>query len=293
MNEISQSYLDSLLNGHTTWPKHEWIVSGSPNKKHEFEVTPTFGKPIWNGSSEPITLLINADFGVGDTIHFFRFIHLAQQKVLNAILRCDGELRGLLTGIQIIDKDQDLPNFDKIIHMMALPGLLDVKIDGKPYLQQNRDSDICQEIDKLSFFKLGVCWAGNPFNPRDAVRSIPLEMFNEIIPEGMRPFCLNKVYDPPENYLNMRGYMKTWLDTSKLVSSMDLIITVDTALAHLSGALGKETWLLLSDIDPDWRWGLKGEKTIWYDSVKLFRGNWKDVINNVRDALQIKLSLSE
>lgn len=269
------------------WPDHEWIRTGDPQFKDKFETTPTYGKPIWRGEKEPISLLVNADFGMGDTIHFYRFLAEAATKVQKLSLRCDEDFRGLFD----FDMTQNT-DCDKICHMMTLPKILGSAISGKPYLQPKGQP---HGLTKMQFEKpkVGFCWCGNPFNPRDSDRSIPLDIFMQMI-VGVVPYTLVKHCEPPEGFLDVRGLMGDWNQTAHLLKSLDLIVSVDTAIAHLGGALGVPTWLLLPD-NPDWRWGTSGESTAWYDSVRIFRQSkdWTSLIEPIRqNLLDLKLSNS-
>lgn len=282
-----------LLNGDYDdhWPRHEWIRTGSPEFKDSYQSTPSFGKPIWGGLVEPITLLVNADFGMGDTIHFWRFISQVRRRVSKLFLRCDEDFKTLF-DVEIIGKNEPLPEFDKIIHMMALPHVLDIKktdLSGEAYLVPNldkpMDEDFCKFLSTCKSTKVGVCWQGNPFNPRDNIRSVP--ELSSCFDSTCGFFCLNKIGDVPSNYFDLKAYLTDWNVTAHLVSLLDLVITVDTAIAHLAGALGVPTWLILSNEDLDWRWGREGSSTLWYDSVRIFRRqtDWHEVLCRVRNDL--------
>lgn len=279
------------------WPRHEFIRTGNPDHAASFVPTPTFDKPVWEGQTEAITLLVNADFGMGDTIHFWRFIEAAKNRVKKIYLRCDEDFKTIMTvfsDVVIIGKDEPLPEFDKVIHMMALPGVLGIKrgdINGQAYLFPNFGVQPHSALVLMSlpkFYKVGLCTQGNPFNPRDSQRSIPFSRCAPLIlEEGMRFFMLNKVGEQPEGHWDMRGYMTDWNATAYLLYYLNMIITVDTAVAHLGGAIGALTWMILGP-DTDWRWGTEGEKTLWYDSVRVFRylGSWEATIQNVADTLR-------
>jgi len=275
------------------WPDNSVIVCDNPYSGTY--CASTYEKPVWDGNVEPITLLVNAEFGDGDTIHFFRFIESAKSRVSKLILRCNEDFKDLFHTIEIIGKEQPLPHFDKVIHMMSLPKVLGVKnsdISGVAYLKPNPEFPpqiTTQCISLLRFFKIGICWSGNPFNSRDYVRSIPVESFEKLkILPGLKFFTLNKIFDPPKDYINIKPLMREWNETAHLLQIMDLVITVDTAIAHLAGAMGKNVWMLTPDQFPDWRWGTKGEKTIWYDSMKLFRrdGSWDKALEKMTFALK-------
>ncbi len=295
MDQLEQRWLEShqlLLQGRFDegWPAHEWIRTGNPEYKDRFEPTPTFGKPVWQGETEPITLLINADFGMGDTIHFWRFCPLAAARVAKVILRCDDDFKGLFTGVTVIGKEEPLPEFDKVIHMMALPRALGCPpISGEAYLKPNPERPPQAAVDcmgQLTFFKIGVCWSGNPFNPRDAVRSVPIEDFESMFPDPQAVvFSLNKAMAPSHRFVDLRGMMQDWNETAHLLTHLNLVITVDTAIAHLAGALGVPVFLILQDEDPDWRWGLKKPFTNWYKTMSIFRRpvgeKWADLMRDV------------
>lgn len=261
------------------WPRHEWIPAG--NRKSV--LTPTFDKPIWKGEVEPITLLINADFGLGDTIQHWRFIPETVKRVNQVILRCDEDLHSLFSTIKLISKEDPLPTFNKVAHMMTLPK---TNISGEAYLEPK--PPVPELVRNMpNFTKIGICWTGNPFNPRDHLRSIPVELTVKMFQSSnIRPFSLVKHIAPPQYFLDARGLMKTWNDTAHLLKQLDLIITVDTAIAHLAGALGRPTWLLLSK-NPEWRWSLS-EKTIWYQSIQIFhqKNTWDDVLERVEEKLK-------
>lgn len=282
---------DLLLQGDydNGWPDHEIIVTDNPERGTYH--SSNYGKPIWDGTKEPITLLVNAEFGDGDTIQFYRFVREVKQRVSKVILRCNEDFVDLFSDVTVVGKDEILPDFDKVIHMMALPKILGMKkdqISGKPYLIPNPNVNphtATQCMSVLKFFKAGVCWAGNPFNKRDHIRSVPVELFDQLkIVPGLRFFSLNNLYKPPEDYFDVRSLMKNWNETAHLVRLMDLVITVDTAIAHLAGSMGKPVWLLVSDEQPDWRWGTHGDKTIWYDSVTLFRrkNSWETAFQELK-----------
>ena len=274
------------------WPRHECIPTGTPGTQG---FTPTFDHPIWDGSEKSITLLVNADFGMGDTIHFYRFIAAAQQRVKRLILRCDRDLHTLFGSTETCSVDDPLPEFDEIIHMMALPRVLGIgkqDVSGARYLSPNYDEKLAASLylfDLMRFTKIGVCWAGNPFSPRDKGRSIPVELFKSWTDQGMKLFSLSKTDPAPDGFFDMRDYMQNWNHTAYLLTYMDLVISVDTAIAHLAGALGAQTALLVST-KPDWRWKDVGDTTRWYDNVSIFRqkdeGDWVELLARLYGLIQ-------
>jgi hypothetical protein len=259
------------------WPSHEYIRTARWDTKHKFEPTPTFGKPIWN--KEQGKVLVNADFGMGDTIHFYRFLNLIPDK----ILRCDSDL-ACLFDIETCSHDSPIPLCDYVIHMMALPRIFGLtKFSGVPYLTPSPPlPNLIPVLKQMSFTKIGLCWSGSPGNPRDFLRSLPADCLSKLKRE-IPMFHLVKHLPCPEGFLDARGYMKDWNQTAHLLRCLDLVISVDTAVAHLAGAMGVPTWLLLPN-NPDWRWGDVGDKTHWYDSVKIFRqkdSGWDSVLDEI------------
>lgn len=287
-----------LLNGDydNGWPSHDIIVRDNP--QHGTCLASDFGKTIWNGEVEPIILLVNAEFGDGDTIHFLRFLELASSRVNKIILRCNQDFKKLFPNLCIVGKEEPLPNFDKIIHMMALPKVLGIKkndINGSAYIFPNQYEPPpmgTQIISLMNFFKAGICWAGNPFNNRDTHRSIEVDLFNKLSPEGFHFFSLNNLFEPPKNCFDTRQLMKDWNETAHLVKIMNLVITVDTSIAHLAGALGVPVWLLVSPDSQEWRWGTNDDKTIWYDSMTIFRKTttWDLLLKEVFEKFIIHVS---
>jgi hypothetical protein len=292
-----QTHRKLLLGDYANFPFHEQIRTGDPRFKDCFRSTPTFGKPIWRGENEKGVVLLNADFGMGDTIHFFRFVSQVRSRVGRVILRCDEDFGSLFSDCEIVGKEQNLPEFDKIAHMMSLPRILDISkkdISGKQFLAPNETESLNPEflsvVNKMGFFKVGVCCRGNPFNPRDSFRSMPESFLAELINKTkLMFFSLNKLGLPvslANSLFDLRKEMSNWNRTAHLIRLMDLIISVDTAVAHLAGAMGKPTWLIVPTENPDWRWGLEGSRTLWYDSVKLYRNqDWSETIDVIAQDL--------
>lgn len=278
------------------WLDHHQIRTGSSQSRNNpnFVPTPTYGKPVWNGEKKDITLLVNADFGYGDTIQYYRYCETAAQRVTKLILRCEEDLHHLLQvpGQWLLSKEQEFPEFDEIIHLMALPKVLECgEPNGSPYLKTKEfpKASVLDLLNLMGFTKVGLCWAGNQFNPRDSNRSIPVDLLDILrVKPGMSYFSLQKQYEPLEWFLDCRSLMSDWNATAQLVKELELVITVDTAIAHLAGAAGcRQVWLMLpKDADP--RWG-DGRKTCWYNNFTVFRqkqeGDWEEVLREVADLL--------
>lgn len=274
MKEWTEALKRLRQGDYSAWPRHEHIRTGRFDTHDHFESTPTFGLPIWDGR-EDTTVLVNADCGMGDTICFYRW--LPQIKAKEVILRCDIDFEPLFP-IPVVSKESPLPG-DCVIHMMAVPQILGItQVTGEPYLKPQWEDPVAG-LGTTKFTKIGICWAGNPFNPRDKERSIPVEFFN--FWGDMKPFSLVKHEPPPSFMLDARGLMSNWNNTAHLINHMDLVISVDTAVAHLAGAMGKPVWMLLPDRATDWRW-VGGAN--WYNSMRIFRRSttWQALLEEVR-----------
>jgi hypothetical protein len=184
------------------------------------------------------------------------------------------------------EEEVSVGSFDYICHLAAVPGVLGSKISGKPYLKVNTPRlskpTMYQIIALQEFSKIGVCWAGNPFNHRDTKRSIEVaHLARLMIVPDLRLFSLQKQYDPPPIMFDARGLMGDWNETAALIEQMELVITVDTGVAHLAGAMGKRTWLLVPrEYDPRWN-------EPWYDSIKIFwqQQDWPHLLDKVAEEL--------
>ena len=267
------------------WPSHEIIRTGNPTKLGAFEPTPTYGMPIWDG--KPVKhLVVNVDCGLGDTIQFFRFCKLINAESITIICPCD--LWSLFSGYGFNFNEEPVLG-DAIIHIMALPkvlGVSDREINGFPYLEtKNMMTDVLKttinDLKKMQFTKIGLCLAGSPFNPRDSERSIDLDKAKPLF-DLLPLFNFNKI----ETRTNSKLLPLPLIDfnhTAHLLKEMNSLITVDTAVAHLAGALGVQTWLLLKD-NCDWRWSDKAF-TQWYNSMVIIRGSDEELIEQARNLI--------
>jgi hypothetical protein len=257
--------------------------------------------PPWNG--ENITkkkLVIFSEQGVGDVLQFCRFIPKIKAKsivfeVQKLLLPLLDQLPCKVIGRE--DENWPEPSDDLVgdycVSICDLAGILNNQYDGKPYLEAPSHLTI-EPCDKL---KIGFCFAGNSGHSKDWMRSCHLKNF-EIIGnlDFVQLYCLQReVYEGTDwqsganvTFIACGPYLKTFSDTASLLKKMDLLITVDTAIAHLAGALGVPCWLLLA-IQPDWRWLLQGKTSKWYDSVTLYRQrkfmDWSDPFKEIKNDL--------
>jgi hypothetical protein len=220
------------------------------------------------------------------------------------------ELRRLLEGANscgvtvVTENAVPLPPFDVLLPLMSLPKVLgDFDLDAVPKPPYLKADPALQQrwhtrLSADSQPKIGLAWAGNPKHHRDRSRSIPLSMLAPLAHEKLRFYSLQfgapavQASSPPTGMtlINMTGDIYDFADTAALIAELDLIISVDTAVAHLAGAMGKPVWLLLPMI-PDFRWLLERTDTPWYPTMRLFRqkidGDWNEPISRVARELHL------
>lgn len=259
-----------------------------------------FIQPQWKGENNCSELFIMCEQGIGDNIQFIRYAIYLKEQGFDVFVHNNEQIDDFLSfnlGLYNIKtiKNGDKISFSHWIRMMSIPNLLGT--DFIPYTLgylKVEDSYLQKWKEKLPLAKLrvGIVWRGNAENGKDKVRSIPLEQFSKLFSIDADFHCLQKyISDDDKNILttfpnvyDWHNEIESFFDTSAIVEQMDLIISVDTSVAHLAAAMGKPTWILLN-YSPDFRWLLNREDSIWYDSVRLFRQNldydWATVIDRV------------
>ena len=287
------------------WPEHEWRLrtrtSTSPRRE--------FPQPKWDGSDlNGRTILLHSEQGLGDSIQFARYAPLVASRGGKVIMQCQSPLCRLfhnLAGVtHVIANSNTPPDFDVHCPMLSLPCLFNTTVDAIPasipYLQADGDltRQWTQRLSSCAKTKIGLVWAGAAGHATDHLRSISPALFAPLakvpgvelhsLQKGAAPTQLAAL--PPEMHLiDHTAQLDDFADTAALMANLDLIISVDTAVAHLAGALGKRAWLLLQ-YTPDWRWLLDRDDSPWYPTVRLFRqkfaGNWAEVIERVVGALR-------
>jgi tetratricopeptide (TPR) repeat protein len=286
------------------WKQYESRWLQEPHLSHR----PGFSQPVWAGQDlAGKTILLCAEQGAGDIVQFARFA--APLKALGATvgLQVRPELMELAQGFVGTDwvcaPPMPPPPFDYYIHLMSIPQALGTKLATipatVPYLHGDpaRSTRWAARTEDRRL-KVGLAWAGNPAHLRDRERSMPLDALRRLwAVQGVCYFSLQKPLKPGEleqfpteaTLINMGPDLDDFADTAAAIAHLDLVICVDTAIAHLAGALGKPVWLLLPGIG-DFRW-LKGrDDSPWYPTMRLFRqrqmGAWDEVVARVKAALQ-------
>ena len=264
-----------------------------------------FSPPRWAGQMIPgRTLLLHAEQGFGDGIQSACYAKLARERCSHVILECRTELKTLFEYSGVADAvmafGEKVPPADFYTSVISLPGLLGITLENipgqAPYLQAPPARHLPPA--RPGNFKVGLVWAGSPTHNDDAARSLPLAMLAPVLAVPGVTFFSLQMPVPKRDNLEIQlvpnlvelGGFKDYLATASVVAAMDLVISVDTSVAHLAGALGKPVWTLVQ-FAPDWRWFQQfGEKTPWYPTMRLFRqskrGDWPSVIAAVVVALR-------
>ncbi|MBT3352216.1 MAG: tetratricopeptide repeat protein [Nitrospinaceae bacterium] len=301
-----------LLKGDLTtgWQHYEsrWE---SPHFQDEMK---TFEQPLWEGSPlEGKTILLHSEQGIGDTLQFVRYAKLIAEQGGKIILECQASLKKLIEKMPefyaVIAEGESRPAFDLQAPLLSLPKIMGTTLETipmeVPYIRALENQETANAISSSpGHLKVGLVWAGNPEHENDRNRSIPLENFGALLnTSNTRIFSLQLERENIrirelgfDNKLRDLGPLVRGFDaTAAAIEKLDLVVSVDTAAAHLAGAMGKSVWCLLSFV-PDWRWMLTREDTPWYPTMRLFRqkriGNWEEVIREVGDSLRRLASTS-
>lgn len=299
-----------LLNGEFEegWREYEYRLTQTGRAtNYPFKHT----KPRWDGSPlKGKRLLIHDEQGYGDTLQFIRYLPLAKRLVGRLLFETRRPLVSLLRDFPGIDEivtrtstRQPNADYDFYTPLLSLPGLFGTGIQNIPfpegYLQAHPvKTEYWRKKLDTGDFKVGIVWAGNPEHKNDLNRSCGLGHFKALMDlEGVRFFSLQKDAGPtdwknivdPYKLEDCGRELNDFSDTAALVHHLDLIISVDTAVVHLAGAMGKPAWVVLPFV-PDWRWLHGRSESPWYRSLRLFRqkarGDWETVFQTVKEELR-------
>jgi tetratricopeptide (TPR) repeat protein len=284
------------------WPEYEWRW-----QRDEMQtIRGMFRQPWWNGASiDGKTLLLFAEQGFGDAIQFVRFAPVvASLSGARIALDCHPPLRRLFARVQgvaeVLESDGEIPRYELCFPLMSLPLLLrattrDIPRDV-PYLRASAEHAAKWQghVRSDNGMRVGVVWASNPTMGSGWRKSLPLETLAPLasVP-GVSFYSLQN--DAGERasagfeLIDLTAQLTDFSETAGLIANLDLVISVDTAVAHLAGAMGKPTWLLLRQI-ADWRWQGQGSRSLWYPTMRVFRqereGDWPSVVRQVELALR-------
>ena len=265
----------------------------------------TYREPAWNGERLPDgTVLLHAEQGFGDTLQIVRYAPLVAERCKAVVLECQPQLKRLLAGTPGLSSvhapGEPLPRFDAHLPLMSLPRVFGTQTETIPWTGPyiRPPADAAREISASSGPNIGLVWAGEPRQGDDRKRSVTLAM---LAPLGETPgatfYSLQKgagaaqAASPPAGmrFVDLAPRIRDFADTAALIAQLDLVVTVDTSVANLAGAMAAPTWVLLSTV-PDWRYHLERDGTPWYPTMRLFRqasdGDWAGVIARVAQALR-------
>jgi tetratricopeptide (TPR) repeat protein len=311
---VNQSYLMLLkADFEQGWREFEWRWKYKPFTGRAPK------RPAWSGSQiAGRTILLHAEQGFGDTIQFVRYAPLVKQLGANVIMHCPTKLLPLLRGCpgidQLIGDDEPVPPYDEHASLLSLPHILKTNLNSipanVPYLHADAKlvEDWRKRLAAVNGFRIGINWRGRGGQRDFRLRDMPLELFAGIADissvslislqrgEGREQLMgsaeRNRMLDLGEDVDDAAG---AFMDTAAIMENLDMVISSDTAIAHLAGALGLLIWVGLPYV-PNWRWLLNRADSPWYPTMRLFRqrspGDWKGVFNEMKAALLQRLSVT-
>ena len=266
-----------------------------------------FPQPLWKG--EPLNgarILLHPEQGLGDTLQFVRYVPLVAAQGGKVILELPARLHRLLAATAEAEKTvpwgEPLPEFDWQCPLMSLPFAMGTALGTIPahipyVFPDSAQVEVWRQRLEKETLRVGLVWAGNAKHPQERWRSIPL---NQLAPltqiagatfyslQMGPPAAILRQPSPGWRLIDLQDEQRDFADTAAIVANLDLVISIDTSVAHLAGAMGKPVWILLCK-SPDWRWLLDREDSPWYPTARLFRqsvaGNWQDVLARVEGEL--------
>jgi hypothetical protein len=268
-----------------------------------------FSAPLWLGQQPLVgrTVLLHAEQGFGDTLQFVRYAKRVADLGATVLLEAQAPLKPLLSGgegiAQIFARGEPLPRFDLHCPLMSLPLAFGTALDtitaDIPYVRAPADrlAHWRARLGAPRSLRVGIVWAGSAVHKNNHNRSIALDRFGSLlsVPDIEFVSLQNELgaqdaaaLGRQANVISLGGELRDFADTAAIVSLLDLVISADTAMVHVAGALGRPVWVLLP-FTPDFRWLLGREDSPWYPTARLFRqprfGDWASVLARVREAL--------
>ena len=301
---VAQLILGDFANG---WREYEWRwqTAKAPLRK--------LPQPLWTGEDlAGRTILLHHEQGLGDTIQFMRYAPMVAARGARIVLELQPALVRLAAGFQsameVVSAGNPLPALDFHCPLLSLPERFATDLEtiplAIPYLVPEPEAMVRwrHQLPPGAELKIGVAWAGNPTHQDDRNRSLPIERLLPLFKvPGLRWFGLQvgeRAGDigrlPGGAITDLSRHLTDLAETAAALANLDLVIAVDTSVAHLTGALGRPAWVLLP-FSPDWRWMLGRDDSPWYPSLRLFRqerrGDWDAVVERVKGALARQVSL--
>jgi tetratricopeptide (TPR) repeat protein len=294
-------YAEARFNWSTALLLHEQYETGWREYESRREVDwlrhnfPPRAQPMWDGSPlDGRTLLLSAEQGFGDTLQSVRYLPLVTEKGGRVIIEVQPALRRLLEGLpgvsQCIAQGEAPPAFDVHLPLMSLPHVFATTIDTIP-------APLAPVIPparaRETGCRVGLVWAGNPGHSRDRLRSLSLEVLKPLARVPGVTFVSLQTgpaaaqmagFGEPFHFAEDCSGVRDFRDTAEIIAGLHLVISIDSAVAHLAASLGKPVWMLLANV-PDWRWGFAGTTTPWYPTITLYRqaapGAWAPLVAEI------------
>ena len=289
------------------WEGYEWRWKEEQLEKSKRD----FPQPMWLGveSLEGKTILLHGEAGLGDTLQFCRYAKQVAALGAKVVLEVQAPLLLLLANsevaMQVLARGSALPTFDYHCPLLSLPLAFKTEINsiptGIPYIHSDaaRVAAWRDRLGKNAKPRVGLAWSGNPGHKNDHNRSLALAELLPLLNDGAEWISLQQEVRANDAALlaqrtdirHFGAQLNDFADTAALVELMDVVVSVDTSVAHLAGAMGKEVWILLP-FNPDWRWLLDREDSPWYPTARLFRqpaiDDWATVIDRVSNELSLR-----
>jgi tetratricopeptide (TPR) repeat protein len=287
------------------WPPYEWRWQRDTHK----HLLRDLGKPRWTGaeSLQGKTILLHPEQGLGDVIQFSRYVPMVTGLGAKVILELPPQLLKLMQTLEgspvLVAHGAPLPLYNFHCPLMSLPLVLGTTLDTVPaepaylFCEPQRIKEWATRLGGRRTLRAGLVWSGNPRHNNDHNRSLTFDTLAPLLDMPIEWHCLQKEIRPTDRDALVRyPTVQTWeseledfIDTAALIMQMDVVVTVDTSVAHLAGALGKPVWILLP-YAPDYRWLLERDDSPWYPSARLFRqhaiGDWSGVLADLANALR-------
>ncbi len=277
---------------------------------------PSFTEPEWQGETlDGRTLLLFAEYGLGDALHFVRYVPMAAARGGRIVLQVQPALASLLRqlpDVAVIPRGEKLPPFDLQLPLMSLPRVFGTTLDNipaaVPYLQPDPERLLRWRaaLGRERRLKVGVVWAGNAKHKGDQQRSLSAKaVLPRLVMPGVQLYSLQK--EPRavdgevlaalgKDIIDLAPALGDFADTAAAVAALDLVVAVDTSVAHLAGALGRPVWML-TPYALDWRWLREREDSPWYPTMRLFRQRapreWDDPLLRLSAALALLAASAE
>jgi hypothetical protein len=281
------------------------------NYEHLDGTLPKYSQPRWTGQDlKDKTILIWTEQGLGDTIQFARFLFHIHNLGAKIVLQVNNNLAPLFAQSpiihQIVDSADTPTDFDYWIPMMSIANAIGLTLENLPnqlsYMSAHPVlvKEWGTRLGPKSKLRVGFCWSGRPDSWINRHKGMPFETMKKFVEAHPEYEWINlQVECSPEQSAeletigvkNWPGAIRNFADTSALMSHLDVVITVDTSVAHLAGALGRPTWIMLPWFGVDWRWLTNREDSPWYPSARLYRqpklGDWDSVFQKIEKFLAL------